>query len=390
MALEPITRQEQIIAGKDLEPITRMEKFLKEYGGGGGGGASHWNELEGKPFVTVGGDTLEWDGNTEGLMSVDPGTGSFYHVCDSVPTYDDIPESGYTKTVVVDGEVFESTGAKSNWTEIAPDTGIIFDAAFLVVPEKSAGMALEDLGGFVFPKAGVYFAETARSLTIPGYTGFTKEQIDPAVLPDALQFGDKMTEIMPETELTGIDQNGIYLLFLESFPEADECHVTFDGVKYTCKKISLDGDIAYGNLSILGAGDDTGEPFILCMGCAIVNDDAPHTVGISEMRATPIDEKYIPPRKTFYVKYNDASDIYLYTDEEKTTKATMEDVKAADEMHGIRIETGLGMWATPLIVKTGVSSGNGAHDYAMVGVVKTLNGDTATFAFYYTDKYTAS
>ena len=37
MALEPITRQEQIIAGKDLEPITRMEKFLKEYSGGDGG-----------------------------------------------------------------------------------------------------------------------------------------------------------------------------------------------------------------------------------------------------------------------------------------------------------------------------------------------------------------
>ena len=41
MALEPITRQEKIIAGQDLEPITRMEMFLKEYGGsGGGGGAS--------------------------------------------------------------------------------------------------------------------------------------------------------------------------------------------------------------------------------------------------------------------------------------------------------------------------------------------------------------
>ena len=38
MALEPITRAEQIIAGKDLQPITRMEKFLKEYGGGSCGG----------------------------------------------------------------------------------------------------------------------------------------------------------------------------------------------------------------------------------------------------------------------------------------------------------------------------------------------------------------
>ena len=37
MALEPITRQEQIIAGKELNPITRMEKFLKQYGGASGG-----------------------------------------------------------------------------------------------------------------------------------------------------------------------------------------------------------------------------------------------------------------------------------------------------------------------------------------------------------------
>ena len=40
MALEPITRKEKIIAGQDLTPITRMEKFLKQYGGGGGGGSS--------------------------------------------------------------------------------------------------------------------------------------------------------------------------------------------------------------------------------------------------------------------------------------------------------------------------------------------------------------
>ena len=40
MALEPITRQEKIIAGQDLTPITRMEMFLKKYGGGGGGDSS--------------------------------------------------------------------------------------------------------------------------------------------------------------------------------------------------------------------------------------------------------------------------------------------------------------------------------------------------------------
>ena len=38
MELEAITRQEQIIAGKDSQPVTRMEFFLKAYGGGGSGG----------------------------------------------------------------------------------------------------------------------------------------------------------------------------------------------------------------------------------------------------------------------------------------------------------------------------------------------------------------
>ena len=39
MALEPITRQEKIIAGQDLTPITRLEMFLKQFGGSGGGGS---------------------------------------------------------------------------------------------------------------------------------------------------------------------------------------------------------------------------------------------------------------------------------------------------------------------------------------------------------------
>lgn len=39
MALEPITRKEKIIAGQDLTPITRLEMFLKQFGGGGGGGS---------------------------------------------------------------------------------------------------------------------------------------------------------------------------------------------------------------------------------------------------------------------------------------------------------------------------------------------------------------
>lgn len=60
MALEPITRQEKIIAGQDLTPITRLEKFLKDFGGGGGGVQSDWNQndstaadyVKNRPFYT--------------------------------------------------------------------------------------------------------------------------------------------------------------------------------------------------------------------------------------------------------------------------------------------------------------------------------------------------
>ena len=62
MALEPITRQEKIIAGQDLTPITRMEMFLKNFGGGGGGSVpkplTYDYMPEGYPKKTTGTVTL--------------------------------------------------------------------------------------------------------------------------------------------------------------------------------------------------------------------------------------------------------------------------------------------------------------------------------------------
>ena len=70
MALEPITRQEKIIAGQDLEPITRMEMFLKNFGGGGGGGGSGEDGATFTPSVSADG-TLSWT-NNKGLTNPEP------------------------------------------------------------------------------------------------------------------------------------------------------------------------------------------------------------------------------------------------------------------------------------------------------------------------------
>ena len=69
MALEPITRQEKIIAGQDLTPITRMEMFLKDFGGGGGGGSGE-DGATFTPSVSADG-TLSWT-NNKGLTNPEP------------------------------------------------------------------------------------------------------------------------------------------------------------------------------------------------------------------------------------------------------------------------------------------------------------------------------
>ena len=84
MALEPITRQEKIIAGQDLEPITRMEMFLKNFGGGGGGGG-------GVLIVNI------TNGTEDGLLVADK-------------TVDEIIAAAHTQLVFAQYSVYDTSG----------------------------------------------------------------------------------------------------------------------------------------------------------------------------------------------------------------------------------------------------------------------------------------
>ena len=195
MALEPITRQERIIAGKDLEPITRMEKFLKEYGGGGGG-VSSWNDLTDKPFgedesgniiqldnkylepfETVGGDTLTWDGNTEGLACV---ADIIYKVSDKSFTVEELANA-----VVILSDGTQITAVESD-TMVNDNKLIIISEVVFIATEECIGI---DYDGITFNEVGVYFFNTeglyVSSLTINGYTGFTTTKLKEDCLPSA-------------------------------------------------------------------------------------------------------------------------------------------------------------------------------------------------------------
>ena len=78
--------------------------------------------------------------------------------------------------------------------------------------------------------------------------------------------------------------------------------VSWDGTAYECTCITIEGIPAIGNLSIMGAGSDTGEPFVMAVkngeGIQIVTADtsASHTVSISVFapEVVKIDDKYLP------------------------------------------------------------------------------------------------
>lgn len=91
-------------------------------------------------------------------------------------------------------------------------------------------------------------------------------------------------------------EDGMYKTTLTrefSINDGDELDIEWDGTAYNCTVSSLEGGLVWGNLSILGAGGDTGEPFLmsyisdygLVMYTALTA--ASHNVGISSTSYNP-------------------------------------------------------------------------------------------------------
>lgn len=156
-----------------------------------GGGSLPFGE------TTVKGDTLTWDGNTDGLVCVG---GAFYKISDATPTENDFA-NGFS--VVVGGEVVEFS--KEMVSEMVAMIGadvLSFGGGFVAYTD---GASAND-GGFIFPEAGIYFYygddSKMTSITIPGYTGFETtviKPIDTKYLPEHLQFGTETKEVGGDT-----------------------------------------------------------------------------------------------------------------------------------------------------------------------------------------------
>lgn len=138
-------------------------------------------------------DTLNWDGNTEGLESVSDAGYTLYHISDAVPTKEDCSNGVKISLVTPDGEIpIELTGEE--FQVGFQDDGMWTGDTFLQIIPTDNYTYTKGGWSVTFPKAGMYFlcidGGYTSEFTIPGYNGFktvTKvvNHIDPKFLPEA-------------------------------------------------------------------------------------------------------------------------------------------------------------------------------------------------------------
>lgn len=153
-----------------------------------------WNDLADKPFgeetTTVSGDTLTWDGNTEGLVNTNNAELPMYKVSDVIITKSDLTNG---ISFVVNGEE-ESIDWETFQSAVNDDDFGLLEAV-AIVPYDNYNFD----NGIVFPEAGVYFINIPNvaccsSFTIHGYTGFVTtgtvvKPLDEKYLPDSVKGG---------------------------------------------------------------------------------------------------------------------------------------------------------------------------------------------------------
>ena len=120
------------------------------------------------------------------------------------------------------------------------------------------------------------------------------------------------TVLVEESTVSFVDDGGTYtgqLISTFSATVGETYKVSWDGTIYECTCANLSRNLVIGNLSIIGAGSDTGEPFVMLMGngkeVAIGTNDtsASHIISISSNQ-TPIvkiPSKYIDKNSSGYV-----------------------------------------------------------------------------------------
>lgn len=132
--------------------------------------------------------------------------------------------------------------------------------------------------------------------------------------------GDPVETALIEETTAPFEDSGVgfYFTLLQStntLSVGETYAVSWDGTLYESVCVDANGTLAIGNLSIVGEGSDTGEPFVITrtnsIQIATLNTSASHTISISRLGApevVKIDEKYLPAiLAPIYIIKNDST-----------------------------------------------------------------------------------
>ena len=126
------------------------------------------------------------------------------------------------------------------------------------------------------------------------------------------------TTLMEEQEVAFTLNEGVYAAALTNafeIVEGQTYTVRWDGTEYECVGVVSHSTLMLGNLSITGAGDDTGEPFLYgyspnMSGFNTLDTSASHTISVKKIveTVTPMAEEFIPA--TALITYDSSTDTY--------------------------------------------------------------------------------
>lgn len=147
------------------------------------------------------------------------------------------------------------------------------------------------------------------------------------------------TVLIEESTVTFEDDGGIYMGQLESTfstTVGETYKVSWDGTTYECACVDYSGTTVIGNLSIIGVGSDTGEPFLMFVNNGLLaigtaDTASSHTIFISGTapQVVKINPKYLPipfkPKGKSYLTFSSPNEFTLEVyDKTKHWDSTLE------------------------------------------------------------------
>ena len=280
------------------------------------------NYIKNRPFYT--GDPVETVLVEESTVSFTD-TGEGFYATQFQSTFE--ATSGETYKVCWDGTIYERTCVIIN------DVPIIGNLSIMGIGSDTGEpflMAVENGSGIM-----IYAAGTASSHTF-SISAIVQEvvKIDPKYIRDMYYTADPVETVFVEESAVSFEYDlGVYIGQLESIFSAtvgETYKVSWDGSVYESTCLEFSKALAIGNLSIMGEGSDTGEPFLIAIrnvgriDIATQNTSASHTISISGIvqEVVKIDEKYLPDTvATKSDVESTANDAVKYTSSQNLTDA---------------------------------------------------------------------